>query len=214
MIGRMTLAVMVLASSITQASSGVAAESNLAAIELGCLIEPNLLVKLGSAVTGVLDSVSVDRGDVVHAGQVIARLDSGVEEAVVALARARAENDVAIQSRSERLEFQISKENRTKALFQKKIISNQQMEVAETERRLADLDLGEAEKNKEILQLELKQAIAVLEQRRIISPFDGIVVERVLSPGEYVTEQSHVFSVAKPTSLMSRSSFPSSFLAR
>ena len=48
-----------------------------------------------------------------------------------------------------------------------------------------------------ILQLELKQAVAVLEQRRIISPFDGIVVERVLSPGEYVTEQSHVFSVAK-----------------
>ena len=198
MIGRATLlATVAFASLITQASYGVAAEVGLAATELGCLIEPKSQVNLGSAVTGVLDTVSVDRGDVVHAGQVLAKLDSDVEEAIVALARARAENDVIIQSRSERRDFQVAKENRTKLLFEKNVVSNQQMEIAATERRLADLDLVEAEKNQMILQLELKQAVAVLEQRRIISPFDGIVVERVLSPGEYVTEQSHVFSVAK-----------------
>lgn len=198
MIGRATLqAAVAFALLATQAPYGVAAEIDLAATGLDCLIEPKSLVKLGSAVTGVLDTVSVDRGDVVHAGQVMAKLDSGVQEATVALARARAENNVTIQSRSERRDFQIAKEKRTKTLFKKRIVSNQQMEVATTERRLAALDLNEAEKNKKILQLELKQAIAVLEQRRIISPFDGIVVERVLSPGEYVTEQSHVFSVAE-----------------
>ncbi len=198
MIRRATLqATVAFASLLTQASYGVAGEMDLAATELDCLIEPKSLVKLGSAVTGVLDTVSVDRGDVVHAGQVVARLDSGVQEAIVKLARARAENNVTIQSRSERRDFHIAKENRTKTLFKKRIVSNQQMDIATTERRLADLDLSEAEKNQKILQLELKQAIAVLEQRKIISPFDGIVVERVLSPGEYVTEQSHVFSVAE-----------------
>jgi RND family efflux transporter MFP subunit len=198
MIGRVTLsATVALASLLTQASYGVAAENDLNTTGLDCLIEPKSLVKLSSAVTGLLDTVSVDRGDVVRAGQVMAKLESGVQEATVELARARAENSVTIQSRSERRDFQIAKENRTKTLFKKRIVSNQQMEVATTERRLADLDLSEAKKNQKILQLELKQATAVLKQRRIISPFDGIVVERVLSPGEYVTEQSHVFSVAK-----------------
>ena len=149
MIGRATLlATVAFASLITQASYGVAAEVDLAAAELGCLIEPKSQVKLGSAVTGVLATVSVDRGDVVHAGQVLAKLDSDVEEAIVALARARAENDVVIQSRSERRDFQIAKENRTKLLFEKNVVSNQQMEIAATERRLADLDLVEAEKTK------------------------------------------------------------------
>ncbi len=198
MIGRATLqATVAFALLATQASYGMAAETDLNATGLDCLIEPKSLVKLGSAVTGLLDTVSVDRGDMVRAGQVMAKLESGVQEATVELARARAENSVTIQSRSERRDFQIAKENRTKTLFKKKIVSNQQMEVATTERRLADLDLSEAEKNQKILQLELKQATAVLKQRRIISPFDGIVVERILSPGEYVTEQSHVFSVAK-----------------
>lgn len=175
----------------------IAAENILAATELDCLIEPKSLVKLGSAVTGMLDTVLVNRGDKVRAGQVLAKLDSGVQEATVALARARSKNNVTIQSRSERRDFQSAKESRSRALFKKNIISNQQMEVAATERRLSELDLREAENNKSILQLELQQAVAVLQQRRIISPFNGIVVERVLSPGEYVTEQSHVFSVAE-----------------
>ena len=174
---------------------------DLASTELDCLIEPHSLIKLGSAVTGVLDSVAVDRGDMVHAGQLVAMLKSGVEEATVALARARAENDVVVQSRRARLEFESDKEKRTETLFKKKIVSGEQMKVATTERRLAELDVHEAEKNQSLARLELRQAMAVLNQRMIVSPIDGVVTERVLSPGEYVFEQSYVFTVAEIDSL-------------
>lgn len=174
-----------------------AQEVDLAATELDCLVEPQSLVKLGSAVTGVLESVAVDRGDTVTAGQLVARLRSGVEEATVALARARAENDVVVQSRRARLEFESDKEKRTETLFKKKIVSGEQMKVAITERRLAELDVREAEKNQSLAGLELRQAVAVLNQRKVFSPVDGVVTERVLEPGEYVFEQSYIFTIAE-----------------
>ncbi len=173
------------------------AQADLASTELDCLIEPHTVVQLGSAVTGVLDEVSVDRGDAVQAGQVVARLESGVEEATVKLARARSENDVPIQSRTARLEFQIGKEERTEKLFNKNVVSSEQMETAMTERRLAELDVREAEMEKGLAQLQLRQAIELLNQRVIVSPIDGVVVERALAPGEYVNEQSYVVTVAE-----------------
>ena len=41
-------------------------------VELDGLIEPFLIVKVGSAVPGILESVKVDRGDLVKKGQVLA----------------------------------------------------------------------------------------------------------------------------------------------
>ena len=46
-----------------QTPLALAQKVDLSSTELDCLIEPHSLVKIGSAVTGVLDSVSVDRGD-------------------------------------------------------------------------------------------------------------------------------------------------------
>lgn len=172
------------------------AQASLATTELDCLMEPRTVVRLGSAVTGVLDEVAVDRGDTIHAGQLLATLESGVEEATVALARARAGNDVPIQARAARLEFQRKREERTETLFKKNVVSSEQMDTATTERRLAELDLLEVEMEQGLAKLQLRQATELLNQRAIISPIDGVVVERALSPGAYVNEQSHVFTVA------------------
>ena len=55
-----------------------------------CLIEPNAVVRVATRELGVLEEVMVDRGDVVKKGQVLARLESGVEEIQIKLAKARA----------------------------------------------------------------------------------------------------------------------------
>ena len=64
-----------------------------------CVINPSMTLKIGSPVSTTLASVEVDRGDHVKQGQVIARLDSGVEAADLALADARARS-TAEESRS------------------------------------------------------------------------------------------------------------------
>ena len=52
-----------------------------------CVATPARTVKLGSPVTGLLADVKVRRGDVVEAGQPVARLESSVEEAKQRMAK-------------------------------------------------------------------------------------------------------------------------------
>lgn len=49
---------------------------------------------------------------------------------------------------------------------------------------LAEADLKDAIENRESARLEFERAVAQLNQRTLTSPFDGIVVERMLNPGD------------------------------
>lgn len=125
------------------------------------LIEPSMVVKLGSQVFGTLHSVLVDRGDMVMKGQVVAELHSDIEKAEVELVKAR-------------VEFSERKVHRNEDLYLKKLISIHEKDEMETELKISLLQLHEAEEK--------------LKIRTIKSPVDGVVVERYLSPGEYVGE--------------------------
>lgn len=127
--------------------------------EFECLLQPHVIVNVSSPVAGLLDSVSVERGDQVAKGQVIASLKSEVELASVELSRARAE-------------FGKRKMVRNEELIQQSLISSSEKDELETESHVA--------------QLELQQAEAVLMQRTVRSPIHGVVVERFLSAGEFV----------------------------
>jgi len=137
----------------------VAAAPPSQAQEFECLLEPHEVVKVSSPVEGLLAAVDVERGDQVSKGQVIARLKSDVEQAAVDLARARAD-------------FGQRKVVRNEELIKQKLISPSEKDELETDSRVA--------------QLQLQQAEAVLEQRTIKSPIYGVVMERFLSPGEFV----------------------------
>jgi multidrug efflux pump subunit AcrA (membrane-fusion protein) len=66
------------------------AASEAAGVELDCLIGPHVVVAVSSPVEGVVETIAVDRGDLVGKGHVLATLESSVERASVALAAARA----------------------------------------------------------------------------------------------------------------------------
>lgn len=129
--------------------------------DMDCLLESNDVVEVSSQVSGILEEVMVERGDMVKKGQVIARLKSGVEMAAVEQARAR-------------VEFNTRKAARNKELYLKQLISIHDEDELATELLLADLQLSEANER--------------LELRIIYSPLQGVVVERFVSPGEYVGE--------------------------
>ena len=60
-------------------------------IELDGFIEPYEVANVGTGVSGVIDSIEVDRGDIVKKGKILARLDTRVEQSTVNLIKARAE---------------------------------------------------------------------------------------------------------------------------
>ena len=157
--------------------------------DLDCLIEPYEVVNLSSPVEGVLEKVYVDRGATVQKGQVVAKLESSLEDANVTLARARAEMDAAIKSSEARLQFSTLKASRNEKLFEKNLISAAELDEAQTEKRLAEMALLNAIENKRLAALELERASAALLRQTIRSPINGVVVERFLSPGEYSSGQ-------------------------
>lgn len=133
----------------------------IAAFELEGLIEPSETIEVSSQVPGVIDAITVERGDVVTSGQAVAKLKSGVEKAAIALARAR-------------VEFGKRKAERNEELSQKKLISTHEKDEILTELKVAELELDEARERYSL--------------RVIKSPIEGVVVERLLGPGEYVGE--------------------------
>jgi RND family efflux transporter MFP subunit len=152
------------------------------------LIEPYLVVEVGSSVSGVLKSVPIDRGDMVKKGQVVARLQAGVESAAVDLARTRAEMASTVMARRKELDLAKRNEQRVKKLFSQNAIPEREWDEIQTKRILAEYRLKEALENRRLAQMELNRAIEVVKQTVIRSPVGGIVIERFLSTGEYVED--------------------------
>jgi len=158
----------------------------LYADEFDCLIEPNVVVNVGSDVEGVLSQVIVDRGEIVQEGQMLAKLDTSLQELAVRSAQVRADNESVIRTNKARVNFGERRLARTKELFENEISSLSELDEAETAKILADLALVEAREAKRLAQLDLSRAWAEVKIRTIQSPIVGVVVERFLSPGELV----------------------------
>jgi RND family efflux transporter MFP subunit len=167
------------------------------ATEFECVIEPQQIVKLASPVVGVIARLDVDRGDLVREGQIVGKIEDGVEAATLALARARATNEYAAKSAEARVRFLRRKHGRMSELHTKSISSLASLEEAEAEAQVAEQQLREAHLNRELANLDVAHAEEVLKQRTLRSPIDGVVIERLLVPGEYRNEQSPVLTLAQ-----------------
>jgi RND family efflux transporter MFP subunit len=160
------------------------------AAEFDGVIEPYMVVKVGSGVYGVLETVDVDRGDFVKKGQVLATLQSGVEKATMEAARVRAELEATIKAKQANLDFYARKKQMNEELYKKQVVPFSQMDEIETNRILAENQLQEALENKRLAELDYKRTVEVVNRLTIRSPINGVVVERNLSPGEYIENQS------------------------
>jgi RND family efflux transporter MFP subunit len=166
------------------------------AVTFDCVMDPSLTVKLGSPVMSVLSEVLVDRGDVVKKGQVIAKVESAVEQAAVATNEARTASSAEIESKQATLDQKSGVYKRKLELQTKNVTSAQDVETAQAEYNVAKQELELARLNRQMAELEAKRLRALLEQRTIRSPIDGIVVQRSLGPGEYVRQDANVITVA------------------
>jgi RND family efflux transporter MFP subunit len=146
---------------------------------------------------GVIARLEVDRGDIVRKGQVLGKLEDGVEAAALKLARARAGNEYTIKAAQARLDFLRRKNDRAGQLAAKSIGSQASAEEADADANVAEQQLKEAELNLEIARIEVGQAEETLKQRTLVSPIEGVVTERLLQPGEYRNEQSPILTLAQ-----------------
>ncbi len=178
-----------------------------------CMIGPNVVIEIGSPVTGLIEAILVDRSDYVEAGQVLARLESTVEQAAARVAQARAERNVEVESSQVSLDLGEKRRARAVELFEADSVSLDVREEVETEANLAALELELAKENHRLAALQAEQARAVLERRTIRSPISGFVVERLMEPGKVVDEQT-ILRVAQTDPLRAEVILPSQLFGR
>lgn len=168
-----------------------------AAAMYDCLIEPTQTVDVSSPVVGLLEKVHVRRGDKVRKGQLIANLESTAETAAADLARYKSELVAPTQTAESKIEFAKRKFERRKDMHAEKFMSEQEVDEAENELKLAQSELKMARENREIAKLEWRQQSSLLELRTIRSPFDGIVVDQNIYPGEVVEPSGQKKNILK-----------------
>ena len=127
-----------------------------------CLLEPSSDVEVGTQAGGYLVEVTADRSDPVREGELLARLNSGVERAAVAVHQTRAE-------------FNRRHLQRTQNLGERQMMSDQELDEIRTDYHLA--------------RGELNRAREELALREVRSPLDGIVVERRAAKGDIVQSE-------------------------
>lgn len=153
------------------------------------LIEPNVVVNLGSPVRGLVDSVDAERSAFVSKGDPLIQLESSVQQAMVDRAKALVQTEAELKLQEEKVAFATRSLERMSDLYESEAISPQAKDKAETEASMARCILQKAKEQRLLDELELKRAQAMLNQRTVRSPMTGVVMEIYVSPGEFIDDQ-------------------------
>lgn len=164
--------------------------------DLDCIVEPSAIVDLGAATPGQLAQTYYDRSDYVSAGTVMARLESGLEEATLAIANELAGQTTKIDLRKASAEFGERTRVRNVELLKTSSISKQNMDQVDTETRVAKLQVRQEVESQRLAELEVDRAAISLARRSIVSPIEGTVLKRFKEPGEYVDREA-VYKIAQ-----------------
>jgi len=162
----------------------LACQAGAVAADFECLLEPAQVVEIRASVEGVITAIHVQRGDTVRKGQVLVELQSGAERVALESARYRAQMEGQVASARARLEYAENKLARLNGLQQQNYASAQERDEADAEYRLAQSELQVALDNRELAKIEERRAQEQLALRTLKSPFSGVVVDRVLNPGD------------------------------
>lgn len=162
-----------------------------------CLAEPAQRVQIGTPVTGLLASVEVGRGTRVMPGDVLARLESTVEEANVSLARAQAEADEAVRAQQTRLTLAEADLSRSKKLVNSGSVATSKVEELEATVEIAKRDLDTEKRKMLLAKIELQRQQALLDRQSIRSPIKGFVADQSLRAGEFVRQDSPIMTIVQ-----------------
>lgn len=160
-----------------------------AAQALGCQIEADHIVEVGSPVVGIVERINTERGERVSKGQLLIVLRDEVERAALGAASSRAKSNADLQAAIANANFNRERRLRAEDLFRQQFISQQALDQARTDADLADQKLAQAHEQREVSRQDREVAAAQLALRFIRSPIDGVVAERYVSPGERVDDK-------------------------
>jgi RND family efflux transporter MFP subunit len=148
---------------------------------------PQTRVAVAAKLPGTLSTVRVDIGDRVRAGQVLASLDRREIDAQVDAAEAAVNVAMAgVEAADAALANAVLERDRAQNLFDRGAVPKQRLDAADTARRAAAAQRDLAKANLAQAEAALRRAREVQRDATLISPIDGVVVERHFDAGSLV----------------------------
>lgn len=167
-------------------------------------------VDIATKFSGRIKEILFDEGDTVESGQIVARMDTASLEAQLAEAKASVvsaekhrNNAIAILAQR-KSECELARKNleRANKLYEKGIISSQQLdqqiaekEVAESRCDAARADVSDAEASIEAAVAQTDRIESDIEDSDLKSPISGRVQYRLAEPGEVLAAGGKVLTI-------------------
>lgn len=155
-----------------------------------CMLLPWEQVEVRSPVIGRIDAIHVERADTIEPGQLLVELDADLARAGLDLAEKRAAMTGSLHSLEARSRLSKVRSERADSLFESRAMPLDKHQEVQTEHEIARFELEEARDRHALASLEFERANAEYAQRRIRSPLRGVVVDRLMSVGEVVDEET------------------------
>ncbi|MCV6625187.1 MAG: efflux RND transporter periplasmic adaptor subunit [Cellvibrionaceae bacterium] len=167
-------------------------------LSISASVEAEQHALLASQQAGLLAELYVEVGDQVKAGEPLLSLDSELAKLERNQARARVSATKAAADEAQRLHLEL------KALAAKKFVGASQ---------ISERQAQAAESKAELRQAQAALAIKQEQLRRhtLYAPFDGLIAQRLVNIGEWVTPQSPAFSLVEQDKLRLKLAIPQEY---
>jgi HlyD family secretion protein len=144
-------------------------------------------VDVGAQISGRISRVLVDFNDQVKAGQTLAEIDPAQLTSRVDQSRAQVTAaDASVRLAKATLSQSKAALARAKEMAEKGLISSKELEAAEADAERAEASVSSSQSQATLARASLKDAETSLSWTTIKSPMDGVVLARLVEPGQTV----------------------------
>ncbi len=175
---------------------------------ISCILRPIHEIEVAPPVAGLLEEITVDRGDAVEKGQVLGRLQAHVEEARLAAARQRAESTAAVEAREAQVAEIERQLEQVRSLTERGVAAQNQLDEMLAEVSVARAQLAETQDARLAARLEADAAEAAVALRVIRAPVSGLVLIRHVDPGEYAAADEPLLDLVTVDTLLAEILLP------
>lgn len=185
------------ASGIVVAAAGAAQIASVVQFPGEIQLNDDRTVHVVPRVPGIAEAVLVSTGQTVRKGQALAVFSSQVIS----------EQRSALQSAQKRRSLALTVHDREKKLWEQKITAEQDFLQAQAALREAEIAVENAQQKLSALGVAAGTGTG-LNRFELRAPYDGLVVERKLSVGEAVREDTHIMTISDMSSVWVEVSIP------
>ena len=209
--GNGAAAARVITVAVARARSGAVRDD----IEITGSLKPKEQVDVTSKITGRVQSLTVQVGDLVKRGQIIAELEDA--ELTQQVRRAQAARDVVIATRQQRnaeLANVKADADRSKQLFDQGLIARQDYETKLTNYRVMQAQVALVAAQQEQAAAELRELTIQRSQMKIIAPISGYVAQRYVDMGAVISPSTPIVRLVNLSTMVAVANVPERSISR